>query len=164
MPNRKHKSSGIRCLSLRQPWASLVVSGRKDVENRSWRTNHRGPLLIHASRTVDRDACRERGLDPDSLPTGVILGMVTVVDCKPPDEPCRSHWAEADAYHWVLGNASPLRRPILYKGRVGLFKLPLDCLSRLRRDSSPSGRAANRAAFRNRGLEWAHPSPSRPHV
>jgi hypothetical protein len=40
----------LRTLSLRQPWG-LVVNGYKDIENRSWRTNHRGPLLIHASST-----------------------------------------------------------------------------------------------------------------
>ncbi len=39
----------LRVLSLRQPWAWLIVNGYKDIENRSWRTNHRGPLLIHAS-------------------------------------------------------------------------------------------------------------------
>jgi ASCH domain len=42
----------MRTLSLRQPWAWLVVNGYKDIENRSWRTNHRGPLVIHASSTT----------------------------------------------------------------------------------------------------------------
>ncbi len=39
-------------LSLRQPWAWLVVSGHKDVENRVWRAAYRGPLLIHAGKAA----------------------------------------------------------------------------------------------------------------
>lgn len=39
----------MKALSIRQPWAWLIVNGYKDIENRSWRTNYRGPVLIHAS-------------------------------------------------------------------------------------------------------------------
>ena len=133
MPVRKRNSRVIRCLSVRQPWASLIVDGTKTIENRSWQTHYRGPLLIHASQTVDRDACREFGLDADSLPRGVILGVVTVADCKPPDEPCRSRWADKGAYHWLLTNPRRLRRSVPFAGRVGLFKVPIDRL-----DKSPA--------------------------
>jgi hypothetical protein len=40
-------------LSIRQPWAWLIIAGHKDVENRSWTTTYRGPLLIHAARRPD---------------------------------------------------------------------------------------------------------------
>jgi hypothetical protein len=43
-------------LSIQQPWAGLIACGLKDVENRSWRTNFRGPFLIHAGKAIDRDA------------------------------------------------------------------------------------------------------------
>ena len=43
------------CVSVRQPWADLLVSGIKSVENRSWKCAHRGPLLIHAGKTWGRD-------------------------------------------------------------------------------------------------------------
>jgi hypothetical protein len=43
----------VKALSIRQPWAWLIVTGYKDIENRSWRTNYRGPLLIHAGRAID---------------------------------------------------------------------------------------------------------------
>lgn len=39
----------MKALSIRQPWAWLIVNGFKDIENRSWRTKYRGPVLIHAS-------------------------------------------------------------------------------------------------------------------
>jgi len=41
----------MKIISIRQPWAALIVSGIKDVENRTWPTRYRGQLLIHASRT-----------------------------------------------------------------------------------------------------------------
>jgi ASCH domain-containing protein len=47
---RHVKLEELPALSLRQPWAWLVVNGYKDIENRSWRTNHHGPLVIHASK------------------------------------------------------------------------------------------------------------------
>ena len=40
----------MKALSLTQPWATLVASGRKQVETRSWTTSYRGPLLIHAAK------------------------------------------------------------------------------------------------------------------
>lgn len=45
-----------RALSIRQPWASLIVRGIKDIENRSWPTKFRGPFAVHASKTFDRQA------------------------------------------------------------------------------------------------------------
>lgn len=39
----------MKAISLIQPWASLVAMGEKKIETRSWKTNYRGPLLIHAS-------------------------------------------------------------------------------------------------------------------
>ena len=39
----------MKCLSILQPWAWAIIHGGKDVENRTWRTAYRGPLLIHAS-------------------------------------------------------------------------------------------------------------------
>src|SRR5712692_3895082 len=78
----------VRTLSLRQPWAWLVVNGYKDIENRSWRTNHRGALLIHASSTTTtlqadlRRVKNEYAVDvPANLKFGGVVGIVDVVDC-----------------------------------------------------------------------------------
>lgn len=43
----------MKVLSIRQPWASLIVKGCKDVENRTWKTDYRGPIAIHASGNFD---------------------------------------------------------------------------------------------------------------
>jgi hypothetical protein len=76
----------LRALSLKQPWAWLIVNGYKDIENRSWRTNHRGPLLIHASSSrpaVTTEYIQKKyGVRlPDKLEFGGIAGVVEVVDC-----------------------------------------------------------------------------------
>src|ERR1700712_1986361 len=79
----------MKCLSLRQPWAWLVVNGFKDIENRSWKTKHRGPLLIHASQRpipnlaeVREEVRRRFRIEiPEELQFGGIVGQVNVVDC-----------------------------------------------------------------------------------
>ena len=43
----------VRALSIRQPWAWLIIHAGKDIENRIHNTRHRGPLYIHAPKTVD---------------------------------------------------------------------------------------------------------------
>lgn len=94
----------MKCLSLHQPWASLLVHGQKQVETRGWPTNHRGQLLIHAAKKWGPDlgyicadplwfrpALRAIGteLSQDEaecerawgMPLGAIVGRVDVVDC-----------------------------------------------------------------------------------
>src|SRR2546423_12295348 len=85
----RRQLKALRALSLRQPWAWLVVNGYKDIENRSWRTNHRGPLLIHAScnrslTTPERRAVIEKKYRvrlPSNFASGGIVGVVDVADC-----------------------------------------------------------------------------------
>ena len=82
----------MKILTIRQPWASLIVAGIKDVENRSWLTSYRGRLGIHAGSRVEQDALDAYGhlLDGD-LPRGALIGSVTLVDCI---SNSRSKWAE----------------------------------------------------------------------
>ena len=81
----------MRALTITQPWASLVMSGDKRVETRSWSTTYRGPLAIHAAKGWDVDArwfaeevCgRILSLTPSILPRGAVLGLADLVDCLP---------------------------------------------------------------------------------
>ena len=73
-------------LSLKQPWAALLVHGRKTIEVRRWPTGHRGPLLIHAASIPDE---RREGWDlvsPEVRETarlgGGIIGIGTLIDCR----------------------------------------------------------------------------------
>jgi hypothetical protein len=111
-------------LSMRQPWAWLIVNGYKDVENRSWSTRHRGPLLIHAGQArPDPDAIawvtRWRGIRlPPVCDFGGIVGVVELEDCRAYSD---SRWHQRGATGWVL--RKPRRLPFLKtKGALGLFK------------------------------------------
>ena len=85
----------IPALSIRQPWAWLIVHGFKDIENRDWPTNFRGRLLVHAGQTMARryydETCEEllrMGLLPTTMPAyenlqhGGFVGWTHVTDCR----------------------------------------------------------------------------------
>jgi ASCH domain len=120
---------GTPALTVRQPWASLIIEGTKDVENRGWSTYHRGPLIIHAGNALDREAlAKHRRLlqHADSLPHGCLLGTVDLVDCV---ERARSRWAEPGAFHWLLRDPRPFRSLVPMRGSLGLWqpeRQPLD--------------------------------------
>jgi len=70
----------MKTLSIRQPWAELIIQGRKTLELRTWTVKYRGPLAIHASQTVEREACLAHGLDPDQVTTGAVIGVADLVE------------------------------------------------------------------------------------
>jgi len=83
----------MKALSIRQPWASMIICGYKPVENRTWRHSHRGPLLIHSSQKYDREGERwilanilytsslAAALDEAKRLRGGIIGKVNMTDC-----------------------------------------------------------------------------------
>ena len=71
----------MKILSIWQPWAHLIAHGSKNIENRSWQTKYRGPILVHASSNIDREACRERGVDAAKLQAGGGVGIAEITDC-----------------------------------------------------------------------------------
>lgn len=123
----------MKAISLWQPWASLLVIGAKVIETRSWPTQYRGPLLIHAAKTLNQDvryalcdtnvdnAFRRQGgtaARPLWLPFGAIVGQVDLVDCRPTesftaeelDTECFfEHFQEATWTEGALGNFAPGR-------------------------------------------------------
>jgi hypothetical protein len=79
----------MKVLSIRRPWASLIVTGVKDVENQTWRTKYRGLVLVPASRrpnNIGADEFERRFgmLLPTDLPLGGIVGVTEIVDCVRP--------------------------------------------------------------------------------
>ncbi len=77
-----------KAISIRQPWASLIVAGIKDIENRSGLKNFRGICWVHASKTIDKEgfSWMKEQLDPAiysnlEFPTGGIIGKVDFYDC-----------------------------------------------------------------------------------
>lgn len=70
----------MKALSLKQPWAELVVSGKKTIEVRKWNSKFRGEFLVHASKNIDKDAMAVFGFS--ELPLGCIVGKVELINVK----------------------------------------------------------------------------------
>lgn len=123
----------MKILTIKQPWASLIIHGGKDIENRDWRTHHRGPVLIHASMNPDttiteRDLMRRFGIGlPRYRPNGGIIGIVDIVDCV---EYHPSKWF-VGRYGFVLRRPRPLRFQHC-AGALGIREAPREVLMKLR--------------------------------
>lgn len=123
----------MKALSIRQPWAWLIVNGHKPVENRNWVTHYRGPVLIHASQGMTRaeyDEARELAEslgvklpDPKALERGGIVGQATITDCVSVSP---SPWFFGK-YGFTMVDAMPLPHQPL-KGRLGFFEVPAPAL------------------------------------
>lgn len=129
----------IAALSIRQPWAWLILNAGKDIENRDWKTNFRGRVLIHASKSCTKaeyaaaiDFMVERGLDRlpfdfphiDHFERGGIVGSVEIVDCT---DASASPWFMGE-FGFVLRNPQPL--PFVpWKGRLSFFNVPESALA-----------------------------------
>ena len=118
-------SEGMRAISLWQPWASLIADGRKSIETRHWPTAVRGPVAIHAAMKVDKEACREFGYDPKTIPRGAVLCVVDFSDCvrfphpsAPPDEYGDFHEGR---YGFVMQLTEVFPEPIPAKGMQGFW-------------------------------------------
>src|SRR3989304_2156730 len=70
----------MKALSIKQPFAELILQGKKKIELRKWNTNFRGEFLIHASKIPDQEAMERFGFT--SLPTGCIVGKAFLKDVK----------------------------------------------------------------------------------
>jgi hypothetical protein len=105
----------MKALSVKQPWASMIASGEKTIETRTWSTNYRGDLLIVSSKT------------PKIEPAGYALAIVRLVDCRPMTErdqirACCSIYPDAIA--WIFEDVRPI--PLFpVRGQMGLFDMNL---------------------------------------
>ena len=70
----------MKTLSIKQPWAELILQGKKKIEIRKWSTKFRGKFFIHASKVPDEKAMKFFGFE--NLPCGFIIGKAELVDVK----------------------------------------------------------------------------------
>ena len=119
------KRNTQKAISIRQPWAWLIVNGYKDIENRTWQTKYTGKILIHASKKIDYKAYEwvKNKFDikipnPKDLLVGGIVGKVNVVNCTTISS---SKWF-IGPYGFVLDYPETL--PFMpCKGKLGLFNI-----------------------------------------
>jgi hypothetical protein len=134
----------MKILSIRQPWAWLIIYAGKDIENRSWWTNIRGRILVHAAKGLTRDeyelcldfahqVSRERRFSPgivmpnrDELARGGVIGSVEITGV---DAASFSPWF-VGPYGFVLRDPHPL--PFIpLRGRLGFFDAPPEVLAQI---------------------------------
>ena len=116
----------VKTLSIRQPFAELIVSGVKDVENRNWSTDYHGPILIHTGRRMDVAGANQY---PDtavacvrSHSLGCIVGAAFMYQCT---EKQWSPWHEAGFWGFYLADPVRLPEPISWPGQLSLFEIDL---------------------------------------
>jgi len=141
----------IKVITLIQPWATLIALGEKQIETRSWWTDYRGQLGIHAGKTIDLESCNQPRIkaalashgitSPSQLPTGCILSTCQVFDCKKmiidknnriavpgykisDREISFGHYAPG-RWAWILANNKKLQEPVPARGQQRLWDYDL---------------------------------------
>lgn len=128
----------MRVLSIKEPFASLICEGIKHIETRSWKTNYRGEIYIHASlakvpKNDERINCLMKMLNDKELSMGKIICKCKLVDCVYMTEEyikdmrenneieylC-GHY-EVGRYSWILEDVEALDEKIEAKGRLGIW-------------------------------------------
>jgi len=72
----------MKCISLKQPYAEFLAIGKKTVESRKWSTSYRGNFLIHASKTIDTEACDYYKININTVAKGAIIGKASLCGIK----------------------------------------------------------------------------------
>jgi len=145
----------MKCISLWQPWATLMAIGAKRIETRSWATRFRGWLAIHAAQKWNKElkglCLQEPFVDvfkmqrPNQadcfyledalkyiLPLGHIIALVNVIDCvqiRASNTPSENERYFGDytpgRFMWITNKAIKLPEPIPYRGSQGFFDVPI---------------------------------------
>lgn len=143
----------MKTITLIQPWASLIALGEKKIETRSWKTNYRGSLLIHAGKKVEYDLCQQQPFKDvllkhgiGQIPTGVIIAKCKLVDCAQIQFLNKnSAYIDTDIkdrriveknellfgdytpgrFAWLLDNVEIFKEPIPAKGKLSLWEFEI---------------------------------------
>ena len=135
----------MKAITLHQPYATLIAIGAKRIETRGWRTLYRGPLAIHAARSLSpemralcvrepfRTVLQQAGYTaPEKSPLGAVVATCSLVDCLPTgaDQGTRPHALPCmGTAEWAFGNYAP-------DGGSGCWKTCCPSSHRSRREAS----------------------------
>ena len=117
----------MKALSIRQPWAWLIVNGFKDIENRSWPTNFRGRIYVHTGKKMDpgwfpglfQHVEGQNIRLPFEYALGAIVGEVDIVECVTESA---SPWFSGP-YGFLLACPLAYETPVPYRGRLSFFEV-----------------------------------------
>lgn len=122
----------MKVLTIKEPWATLIIDGYKKYEFRSWKTNYRGKILIHAGMTLERNNAEKFKDYHLDYSKGAIIGEAEITDCilvtKEFNDELRNinplvygNSGHVEKYAWKLENIKKYDKPIPVKGKLGLW-------------------------------------------
>ena len=121
----------MKVLTIKQPWASLIINKYKTFEFRSWKTNYRGKILIHAGLSFDKEYLKILDVYKISYVKGAIIGEAEIIDCIFVDDEFNRKLKKINSrvynhdyvglYAWKLNNIIIYDSPIYIKGKLGLW-------------------------------------------
>ena len=123
----------MKVLSIKEPWASLIINGYKEYEFRSWKTKYRGKILIHTSKRMDKKNIERFKCYGLEYKCGAIIGEAELIDCIKVDEKFRNNLINENStvysksiyvekYAWHLTNIKKYDKPIEISGHLGLWE------------------------------------------
>lgn len=127
----------MKALSIKNPWASLIINGYKEYEFRTWKTKYRGKILIHSSLGIEKNVLnkfKDYSLDYNN---GYIIGEATLSDCILVTDEFYHELLNIDStvyklsthemkYAWKLENIIKYENPIKVKGNLGLWNYEVE--------------------------------------
>ena len=121
----------MKVITLRQPWATLVAEGIKKYEFRSWKTNYRGKVLIHAGAGIDKkemERFKDLGLE---FLSKKIIAEVEIEDCLELDDKLNKKIIAENniaygsknrtGYAWKLKNVKKIKSDKIINGKLGFW-------------------------------------------
>ena len=127
----------MKVLTIKEPWATLIIEGYKSYEFRSWKTNYRGKILIHAGLSLEKDSEKRFEMYNLTYQMGNIIGEAELVDCIKVDDKLQDELSNINPlvyaktshknkYAWKLDNVKKYDKKIPVKGKLGLWNYEVD--------------------------------------
>lgn len=127
----------MKVISIKQPYASLIAYGYKEYEFRTWKTKYRGPIYIHATKSIDKKALEKYKKLNLEYKTGCIIAKANITDCLEINDVFRNHIKQKNKYPFVYDNVLitdknkyafkiedvEIVTPIYKKGQLGIWNI-----------------------------------------
>ena len=122
----------MKVLTVKEPYASLIINGYKKYEFRTWKTNYRGKILIHAGKSFDKETMNRFSKLNLKYKPGYIIGEVNIIDCISITKEFNDKLIKENeliygmnknrtGYAWKLDCIKIYDNPIKINGKLGLW-------------------------------------------
>ena len=127
----------MKVLTIKEPWATLIISGYKMYEFRSWKTNYRGKILIHAGMSLEEEYVPRFKEYDLKYSSGAIIGEATLTDCILVNDDFNRKLLEINPivygtskhtrnYAWKFENVIKYEKTIPCRGKLGLWNYDMN--------------------------------------